>query len=160
MSTRATTLALAAIVTLAGCGEEWIPVYVMDARYPAEGYEPDDETLDVLAEAGEVLGFELVPVDYQRGAVIVEFLDVEGPDYVSGRALIPPPCWRSLRTARNAHGLAHEVGHAMGLKHHDDATNLMRYGWHDEPLAADPLTDEQRDELAKGVRRIHRCWNG
>lgn len=128
-----------ALGTLTGCGE---PTTV-------RVYAERDATL-VLEEAGALLGLQLARGD---GPIILELVD-PAPGEPSGRLLARRSCLRVLRASYQPIVVAHELGHAFGLDHVDEPTNIMAP--YTDANSID-LQDGQREKLLDAARRLSRC---
>lgn len=104
----------------------------------------------VLAEASALLG---VPLEPGRGPIVVEIVEAAKGEYV-GRLLARRHCLRIIRSSPDHIVLAHELGHAFGLGHHDDPANLMHARTGDDTTE---LEDWQRDIIEAAAARLGRC---
>ena len=114
--------------------------------------DADDEIL--VHEAGDVLGFDIVIVPEHRGSIkltVARLCDVRFAGLASDRQ--GGDCYREALADDDAETIAHEIGHALGLRHvptpagtHPFERNLMSDLGHGHRL-----TDEQRDTLAEEV---------
>jgi len=157
-------LALAGLALVVGCGEP-LPVQI-HTGYASPGAEEDEALVD---EAMELLGVPWKLVDYERGAVHIALTDGEDAFFYATTR-----CTMHVTAIRSARSIAHEVGHALWLPHTcrspddpleddeelrecgvDDLDFLMN-GWAGEGAGVE-LTEDERDQLDRGRRKIAGC---
>ena len=153
-----------ALIVLAAiaCGEP-VPVRIVVLDVEHE----DDKQL--VADAFDILGlgFEF---SKERGSIRIGLFGEPRVDEGGSAILVEPRCRKAVVSARWADSVAHEVAHALGLRHicgpfsaedegvavectEEHAGNLM----HGELITGTDLNDEQIDELEKGRRRLTAC---
>lgn len=140
---------------LTGCGEFDILRIRLFTHEQADGPIGDDsQHAELVREAVGILGYETRFVTRSRGAVTLDLHDA-GTHPIQGRTLQTEGChraaWVNPLTAQH---IAHELGHTLGLAHHDAANNLMS-------RRADPenveLTAEQDAVVDFNVKVLGRC---
>lgn len=97
-----------------------------DRPIPLLLIDDDPEALELVAEAGEVLGVEFELVDYYAyGVPILDLLNLAEGEGVLGTTFTLDECTRFAWADRDPIVVAHELGHVLGLDHHLDRDHLM-----------------------------------
>lgn len=97
-----------------------------------------------------------LPVQYMPsyyGAIKIDFVDPHPDEDICGVSLDDDGCSRLIRSARHEVVVAHEIGHALGLEHVDDQTNLMYQGARENVS----LTEDQLDTVAWNAGLVDAC---
>ena len=117
--------------------------------------DPTDEQYEALLDAEERLGVALELVDDPRGAVVINWVasPFETTEFgtVAGVAHESTECYRSISAIPTGFVVAHELGHALGLEHNDDKTDLMSDEYY--PL---PEYFGEQGEFASRVEHLNR----
>jgi hypothetical protein len=141
------TLALA----LAGCTAS-VPVNLASAR---PGGISDAEIDLLLGDAGELLATPIVPVEDTYGAITLILSDVPNSSKLDrGEEHWDSGCVRFVWADLEAHVIAHELAHALGIEGDvDDPDNLMHF---ETPLG-DNLDDTQLDQIDRSLSNLNAC---
>lgn len=133
------TIATLALASVCGCGEGvGVEVYAERDASP------------VLEEASSLLGVWLE----QGGGPIVLELVGQAPGEPAGRLLVHRPCLRVIRASYDPVVVAHELGHAFGLEHADDPSNVMTAYTDDDSTR---FTEAQQEKIDDSARRLSAC---
>ncbi len=133
-------------LVLCGCQEEDIGRSDVIPLYFARGEEPPAGTTEELEDS---FGMSLLLHDQGYGAISVFLYDELSDDGLAGEASSGDFCAGALWSVKNSKVLAHEVGHALGLQHVDDPTNMMF------PGANDGLLDDEQIDTARRFAWFH-----
>lgn len=144
------TASALALLALAACAEP-LPVHVL-GRAPA----PE------LADACDLLGVECELAAGGYGAIELELRPVEPPGALRVRGVTTGggSCSPSIWVERDARLIAHELAHALGLEHRDDADAAAD---EDERALMAPISpgldldDEEMSEIERGGNRLVGC---
>lgn len=120
------------LCALCACAPSGLPVYFLE--------EPSEE---LVRETEQILGFELVDVGASESSLIIELRD-EPTGGLYGKFTSPEHCFSLIWSVKNPRILAHELGHAFGLSHDEDESNLMSESWYGTELRA-----SQRERLER-----------
>lgn len=120
-----------------GCSTSSIEVYVIDHGLSVDA---------ALAEAELILDLDIDRVDTYKAPVTLEIVEVLDPASPA-HALHVGHCKSVVRSAPIPLFISHEFGHALGLEHVADTSNLMS-----SSASGDLLTDSQR------ARMEDRAW--
>lgn len=135
---------LAGALASLGCSASYVPVTLEDDT-------PENRQ---LVEDGVRMAFEL-PVEFvddDRGAVFVEiFVANADTDSKLGELIEKSRCYRSIRAHRHEIVVAHEIGHALGLRH--SLTGLMHAG----NVTSWGVSDIQMDTVVASLDRLDGC---
>jgi hypothetical protein len=114
-----------------------------------------DPAWDVVQEACDVWGITCAPSLDERGAIVVLLTEndgrVEGSDRMLGGLATPRACRPRLWSVDEPNTLAHEIGHVLGLDHHDDPDNVMFHA----PGAH--VTPEQTARVQRHAHNLAAC---
>lgn len=136
------------LALLSGCAElEVLHLRIYDARK----VEQSEEIPDVAETACEFLDLECdQTLEKKRYALRITLVDVDN-NYTDGQAYQHPCHTVIWIDADSPRGLAHEIGHALGLEHHPDKENLMYFENYEDSVE---LTLEQQNHIERRVKRL------
>lgn len=132
-------LGLMFLVLLSACVN--VPVYTAS---------PQDERA-VMEKAASGLGFGVDFVAAPAGAIGVEIVDRD--HYHHGKEM-RGVCIRQVTSTLDEAVLRHELGHALGLGHHDAPDNIMSTYAGDDSTE---ITKEQRQRMASELAWLRAC---
>jgi len=140
---------------LAGCSEE-VPIYLSDAQYI-------DRNIDLVHEATDILGLYPTFVDFQHGAIELEFLEYYQWECVRkesghldavGLAKDSVGCHRFGYVSPDPDIIAHELGHLIAdLQHHPSEKNIMYYALRKDQT----LNNDQYEEIMIDLNLFRAC---
>lgn len=126
-----------ALLAVAACGEPDGRSDTVSFFVPPDWFELSDEGID---ETEAIYGIELIPSEQPAGSVAVFLVAFSSRGWGSGTSCTP---WISA-PRDNPRAIAHEMGHALGLAHVDDTSNVM----HPSAPGQD-ITDAQLDQVRR-----------
>jgi len=152
MFSRLFPLFAAAFLACTGCSQA-VPVYLTTSDAP-------DKIVTAKAPAVLDEGFGFWGLDYELtevpyGSVYVGLIEIdEDAEFLGTASQEHNTCRRVLWSDFNGPILAHELGHAFGLKHSSNRRNIMHPRVYED---SDDYTDTQWDTVQGNVDRFLLC---
>lgn len=150
---------IALLLLLAGCDDR-ILVVLSTAQSGPEVLEPSDEEQAILDEAFAFWARDFVLVESDptwgtRGKLVIMLARFDDASQFGGFTDGGGGCHPGIVSHYDAMGLAHEIGHAFGLRHTKRENNLMN-----RDRGAWDVNARQWDEAQDGIDRFLVCAGG
>lgn len=126
-----------ALFALAACEERDGRADTVSFFTPPDWFELSEEAIE---ETELIYGLELEPEDGASGAVAVFLVGFSTVGWGSGSSCTP---WISA-PGDDPRAIAREMGHALGLEHVDDTSNVMH-----PSTPGEDVTDQQVDQIRR-----------